>query len=841
MRLYFLIIVGLLFVCQGASAQNAALHGKVETKDGQPIKYISVVIVNTGQGAVTKEDGTFEIGNIKPGDYSVQVSFNGLKSETKTARLTAGSNVELNFTIDENYKEIAPVIIEAARIMNKAATTANKMPVSNLESPQIVNNISDVVLRKQNAMTLEDAMKNAPGVTKLWDATSRPDGGSIFVSRGFQTVTKARNGLPNTVNTNVDMANLDRIEVIKGPSATLFGSVIGSYGGVINRVTKKPHFYNDGMIDVSYGSYNFFRAAVDANAVLVKDKLAGRINVAGYNQDSWQDYGFQKSLLIAPSFVYKPNSRLTVNLDGEFNSSKGNSNGGNFLFILNPTYINSSLSPAIAGAMQQQGASAEMINAVLSQIPATFEQAYGTNKVKDLRLDYNRSFLNNDVYPQTSQNTVFADATYRISKSWTSQTAITYGGGNNKGYSAYQYLIPNYLYSFLTTLTPGTAGADSLARMVWNPVGTNRTFNFQQNFVSDYHFGSLRARTVVGFDGVKYKSNVTYNRFSGVLFNVFPFPDVFDVVDVAGNSPAMGNFTKENVLAAFANRPNTQLPYNQESTILSGYANSILNISSFAIASLGVRVDNFKNDILKNTQTKWSPKFGLILMPVKDRLSVFGNYQNSFTNKFGTDRYGNAFEPEEANQKEVGVKYLSVNNKISGSISYYHILAKNIIRQDIVDPMFNVQDGEQRSKGVEVDITVNPVKGWTLLAGYAYNDSKMVKADSDVQGLRPVGSGPYNTYNFWTNYTFTDNVLDGLSLGVSVNHAGETFAFNLNPDGALIMPKYTILGAHINYDTRSFRFAVKCNNLTDQKYWMGWNSIIPQMPRQLIGTISYKF
>ncbi|GAB3008313.1 TonB-dependent receptor [Niabella terrae] len=836
----FLVFV-LLLIAGSLHAQTASLYGKVTTRDGQPVKYINVVVLEEGSSALTREDGSYEISNIKPGNWKVQASFTGLKSSVRTAAFTAGNQTELNFMLEENYKEIDAVVIEATRIMNKAASTANKLPVANLESPQIVNNISDVVLRKQNAMNLEDALKNAPGVTKLWDATSRPDGGSIFVSRGFQTVTKARNGLPNTVNTNVDMVNLDRIEVIKGPSATLFGNVIGSYGGIINRVTKTPHFYNDGMVDLSYGSYNFMRAAADLNQVLIKDRLAMRLNVGGMHQESWQDQGFQESLLIAPSFLYKPNSRFAVHLDAEFNNTRGNSNGGNFIFVANPSFINAVLTPALRGAMEAQGASEEMIEGVLAQIPRNFKEAFGTNKAEELPISYNRSFLNNDIYATTGQNTIYTTATYKFNSNWTSQTSLTYGRGQNKGYTAYQYLFPNYLSSFINTLTPGTAGADSIGRMVWNPVGKNRTYNIQQNFISDYRLNQVRFRTVLGLDAVGYKSKVTYNRFQGMLFNAFPYVDVFDVVDVAGTVDWMDDFTKGNVLNAFANRPNSQLVYDDASTILAAYLNTIVNLGSYAVVSAGLRGDHFRNDIDKTNQTKWSPKFGLILMPVKDRLSIFGNYQHSFTNQFGSDKEGRSFMPEDARQKEAGIKYQSLSNKVSGSISYYHILVDNIVRQDPTDPMFSIQDGAQLSRGIELDLSVNPVKGWTLLGGYGYNDSKMTRADADVEGLRPVGSGPYHSFNFWTNYSFTEAVLQGLSLGLSINHAGRTNAFNLRPDGALTMPAYTVLGTHINYDTKAFRFALKCNNLTNERYWMGWSNLIAQMPRQWIGTVSYKF
>ena len=168
------------------------------------------------------------------------------------------------------YNNIQEVIIETQSILDKNSTDANRMPLDYLESSQVYNSVSKVVLDKQIAVNIEDAMKNIAGVTKLWDATGRIDGGSYFTSRGFYTSTKARNGLANIAATNIDMANIERIEVIKGPSATLFGSIIPSYGGVINRITKKPFFKNQFRADLAYGGYDFYRGDIDANVVLDK-------------------------------------------------------------------------------------------------------------------------------------------------------------------------------------------------------------------------------------------------------------------------------------------------------------------------------------------------------------------------------------------------------------------------------------------------------------------------------------------------------------------------------------------------------------------------------------------
>lgn len=163
------------------------------------------------------------------------------------------------------------------------------------------------------------------------------------------------------------------------------------------------------------------------------------------------------------------------------------------------------------------------------------------------------------------------------------------------------------------------------------------------------------------------------------------------------------------------------------------------------------------------------------------------------------------------------------------------------MRSDVNDPLFNIQDGNQRSKGIEAEILANPVQGWSMVFGYGYNDSKFEKAAQDVEGRRPQGSGPKNTFNFWTNYTFSSTALKGFGLGFSANYASESYAISLTPDGDFIVPAYLLLGSHFTYDTKRYRLGIKINNLTNEKYWMGWTNLIPQMPRQLVATVGIKF
>lgn len=533
-------------------------------------------------------------------------------------------------------------------------------------------------------------------------------------------------------------------------------------------------------------------------------------------------------------------------MEAEILQSEGNSNGGSHVFLLTPTFINESLSSALIG----MGYSSEVVAGIMSGAPETFEEAYGTNRIDELKLDYNRSYLSDELKFKTKNTSLFGTVDYKFSEHWTSQTALTYSTSSNDGYMGYQYLIPNYLVNFVSSLQTGNpqfgeAGHDYLARMVWKPGGSVSNYEIQQNFISDYKFGNnLRNRAVIGLDYSNYDSDIVYERFYGSLLGL-PFADVFDLVPSYGDVPTYGDFNLANVEAAFANNTSATLNYQYNNNIYSAYINDVFNINDFIILNAGLRLDHFERTSKYGqeayNQTKLAPKFGVVVSPIKDELSLFANYQNGFVNKNGVGSDGKAFIPEESNQFEVGAKYNLYKNKVTGSISYYDITVKNIVRSDVNDPLFNIQDGNQRSKGIEAEILANPVQGWSMVFGYGYNDSKFEKAAQDVEGRRPQGSGPKNTFNFWTNYTFSSTALKGFGLGFSANYASESYAISLTPDGDFIVPAYLLLGSHFTYDTKRYRLGIKINNLTNEKYWMGWTNLIPQMPRQLVATVGIKF
>ena len=267
----YLVLILTLCTLPAWAQQTGSIVGRVTTTDGGAAESVSVGVQGQPLGSITGSDGRYRIAAVPAGTYTVAVSFVGLKPAQQQVTVVAGQRATLDFRLAESTAELQEVVVQGARI-NKFSRPSSeyvgKMPLKNLENPQVYATVGKELLTEQLVFTVDDATRNVPGLQKMWDATGRGgDGGAFYASRGFVTSSQLRNGVAGNVTSDIDAVNLEKLEVIKGPSGTLFGSSLTSYGGLLNRVTKKPFETFGGEIGVAGGSYGFHRVSADVNLV----------------------------------------------------------------------------------------------------------------------------------------------------------------------------------------------------------------------------------------------------------------------------------------------------------------------------------------------------------------------------------------------------------------------------------------------------------------------------------------------------------------------------------------------------------------------------------------------
>lgn len=316
MKSKLILLIVLFFSLSAIAQQNTGkIKGTITTSDSELAVGVNIILKNSKYGTITNEDGIFEFNRVKANTYTLQVSLTGYETLEQEVTVSANETTTLNLQLKVSNKQLKEVIITGNRgkVFPKQSVYVSKMPLKNVENPQVYNIVSSELIKEQAITNYEDALKNVPGIQKLWESTGRGgDGGSYYTLRGFEVQANIVNGLPGLTNGSLDPSNIERIEVIKGPSGTLFGSSLVSYGGLINTVTKKPYSGFGGEISYIAGSFGLNRVTADVNTPLDDaDNVAFRINAAYQTENSFQDAGYRTSLFVAPSLSYKVNDKLS--------------------------------------------------------------------------------------------------------------------------------------------------------------------------------------------------------------------------------------------------------------------------------------------------------------------------------------------------------------------------------------------------------------------------------------------------------------------------------------------------------------------------------------------------
>ncbi len=805
--LLFFLVCPLLLAALAVSARTnndeestGSIKGRITTADGKPVPDATVQLKGSGKTMQTTEEGNYHLHHITPGSYTIDVALVGFQTESRDIVIEAGRTITLNIQLNISAQQLTEVTVTARRnkFQVKNSDYVARMPLKNLENPQVYSTVGKELLQEQMNVSFDDAIKNAPGLDKLWSSTGRAgDGAAYFSVRGFSVQPTLVNGIAGLTNGGLDPANLERIEAIKGPSGTLFGSSLISFGGLINIVTKKPYDSLGGELSYTGGGFGLSRLSGDFNTPLGKNNnVLFRINGAYHYEGSFQDAGYKRTTFLAPSLSYKVDDRLSFLLNAEFYSAK----------TTNPLMV--------------------FLNRNRKLIATT---------PQELGMDYKRSFTSNDITISTPTVNMYGQMNYKLSDKWVSQTSIAQSTRKSDGY---------YTYVMFTG-----ASDTLLSRYGTNQAATGSSLDIQQNFTGDFSIGNMRNRLVAGLDF--FNTQTHNNNTAYVLFD--------NVSAVRNDDPRYAQLTRQALDAKLA-QAGAPAKTGSNSNTYSAYVSDVLNITERLMTMMSLRIDRFDNrgsfNYSNNTttgkyvQTSFSPKFGLVYQLVKNQVAVFANYMNGFRNVAPVTQplpeVAGTFKPQHANQLEAGVKLDVWNHKLAFTASYYDIQVTNMTRSDtrIKDGtpyLITVQDGTQSSRGLDFDISATPLPGLNLVAGYSYNDSKMKKSDSTILNRRPVSAGPAHLANAWISYTAVKGQLKGLGIGFGGNYASENRVTNTTTTGVFTLPSYTVLNATLFYNARAFRIGVKVDNLANKQYWKGWTTMEPQLLRRVSANITFRF
>lgn len=196
----------------------------------------------------------------------------------------------------------------------KYTTVAMRMPIKLSEAPASVSVVTAQVIEQQNNVVLSDALRNVSGV----NIQSENGVLDYFYVRGFNSIDNGlltMNGAPEPEATFYNLYNIDRVEILKGPSAFMYGGNPLAFTVNLNR--KVPLHRDFANVQIGYGQFATTRATVDAGVVNAGQSLAGRLNAVYQQSDGYRNGRESTVYGVNPSFNWQTNPRghLTVDLE----------------------------------------------------------------------------------------------------------------------------------------------------------------------------------------------------------------------------------------------------------------------------------------------------------------------------------------------------------------------------------------------------------------------------------------------------------------------------------------------------------------------------------------------
>lgn len=692
---------------------------------------------------------------------------------------------------------------------NKAKPMSSKSNLTIMENPQPVAIVTHEVIEQQQSKQLSDVLKNVNG---LYITSSRGNSQDSFGGRGFNFGNDNifKNGA--RVNSGVfpEVSGLERVEVLKGGNAMLYGNVAA--GGVVNLITKKPRFDFGGSVGQSVGSWDSYKTTVDFYGPL-NEKVAFRVNGAYETADSFRDVVESQKYYFNPSFLFNigQNSQLIIEAD----------------------YLKNDFTP-------------------------DFGVGSITNK--------DGSYSMNTLLPRNA----FVGADWQFQNVEQATTGITFNHQFNEVWTlnavaSYQNYTKDYFSSERVQWGYATPAA---TRLSWKrPI--NRTYaeqnytSLQLNLNGEFKTGSVNHKILVGTDG-DYGTNDSYGyNISQTQYGTNGSTNGTIYLDDASTwaSGAIPDAIRRD-----RNRIPTQRfgIYAQDYIELSDKFKVLAGLRWSYIENMESEKKTFATDKTVNSagtvDRAFSPKAGLVYMP-NDNLSLFATYTNSFSANTGRDINDNSLKPSLVDQFELGMKKNFWNNAVALNLSLYQIENRNFYQMTeqkingVVNSNKDIKEfaGKMRSRGVELDITGNPYPNLSIIAGASYNHSVYLDTPADfgyVENQRLVRT-PATTANASVFYTF-NNYVKGLKLGASAYFIGDRIAgwndtkkTNSERNGVsrfLEVDDYFTASLSAGYDWKKFSIMGKVDNLFDTinyNYHENY-SVNPITPRNFYVTFTYK-
>lgn len=778
----------MMLTCGMVAAQTGTVRGRVTTSDGQPAAFVNVAIKSEQIGTITNEEGYFRLDKVKEGDFLLVVSHVGLDTKEHAVKVVSGQSAVINFTLSETSVRLDEVVVKARHSLNAKQTAVGKAPIDPMDLPQSISVVNAPLMRDQQAQRLSDVIRNVNGV---YLAGARAGTQETFYARGYNLGSNNlfKNGARINTGAMPEVSSLEKVEILKGSAAILYGNV--APGGIINMVTKQPKFNWGGEISMRAGSFDLYKPAVDVYGPITKD-VAFRVNGTYESANSYRDVVSSERFYINPSLLFRIGKKTELIVQGdylrhEFTPDFGIGSLDNT--VITPVGRNVFFGAPWQYAKTDQATTSinvkhELSNNWTLSVTSAF-QSYERDYFSTERIqaaangDWTRPLgrANNREKYYIGQ----ADLTGKFSTGKIQHTVLA--GSDVERYltTAYTYSVPA-TYDKINLLDPGkfTPRTDmpTATAIRYTDAPVVRVGAYIQDLISITEKLKLLA-------GIRWSLQEARR---------------IDTTFIATGITKTGNVIKTD--KAFTPRVGLVYKLKETTSLFASYANN------FAV--------NSGTDV-----------YGNALAP-----SMIDQYEVGVKNDL-----------LKGNLSVNVTAYRIVNNNLAQTAQF---------TADGVTPNNNTAlkelTGQTTSDGIEIDIAGRPAKGLDVTAGYSYNYMRYTKTP-DAKGNYKEGERLVNTPAHTANATIFYSVKK-FRVGATYNYVGErtggwnnTIEQAQQYDRRIPVKGFSTIDVTAGYTFRKLSLLAKVSNVTNSfSYYVHENySVNPVPPTQVITTLSYRF
>ena len=556
-----------------------------------------------------------------------------------------------------------------------------------------------------------------------------------------------------------DAANIEKIEIIKGPGSALYGR--SEPGGTVNLITKKPQFEQDGYIQVSAGSYDTYRLEGDyTNAIT--DSVAFRVNGSHTDADSFRDTISSKKTAVTPSIVALISDATTVSYELDFVDQEIPFDRGVVAVNGDPT------------ALPPERFLGEPADGPMS-IEATGQQL----------------MLKHD-----------------LAGDWSIIGALSYRESTMKGLSSDTELAPSRQL-FLSEPERQLLNRQRRGRHYET---TDLSGRFELSGSID--MGPLTHNLIIGADAYDYELDYEQDRWRASpgsdIYTINPFAPVYGATDPLPELTPQSYYveTQENWGVYFQD----QVDLTDHWRVMAGirYDDFKQDIEQ-----------KLSDRATAQSQTSVSPRFGVVY-EISPGRQVYLSYAEGFRPNGGSDANGQGFDPEESTSYEIGVKWGTPDGRLSSTVALFRAEKSNILSVDPVNAGFSAALGEAESQGIEIDFNGQVTENLFVWFSYAYVNAETANETINPDWVVPIPEGQtlINVPEHKANLTVTrDLTLMGspASVGFSADYVDDRPGETIDP--SYVLPSYTLVKLFSSVSlTPNLKLQFEVDNLFDEEY-----------------------